>query len=197
MYARKPRAFTNSLDADPNKNRPDGVVENDLMAIGYIEVKPIKHSKNHSKINVDLHRLCTFSKSGTINFNRKHIYQIMAVGTNIQFNVSEAMKDILMVTELDCIRFPLSLDELPQLIPYLDRLYHVVDVIYKLRYTSNAFRFEESFKPALYAKVIKAITEKSVDRNRGNPFYRPRHQSFTFLYYTHISMVDSFGVLYN
>lgn len=132
-------------DADANKNRPDGVVENDLMAIGYFEVKPIKHTKNHRKINMDLHRLCTFLKAGTINFNRKHMFQIMAVGTNIQFNISEAMEDILMVAELDCIRFPLSLDELPQLVPYLDRLYHVVDVIHKLCYTSNAFRVEESF----------------------------------------------------
>ncbi|KAI8094821.1 uncharacterized protein B0P05DRAFT_436024, partial [Gilbertella persicaria] len=66
-------------DADPNKNRPDGVVENDLMAIGYFEVEPIKHTKNHRKINMDFHRLRTFSKAGTINFNRKHMFQIMAV----------------------------------------------------------------------------------------------------------------------
>ncbi|KAI7893955.1 uncharacterized protein EV154DRAFT_415960 [Mucor mucedo] len=162
-------------DADPNKNRPDGIVENDSMAIGYFEVKPIKDSKNHRKINMDLHRLCTFSKAGTKNYNRKHMFQIMAVGTNIQFNISEAREDILMVAELDCIRFPLSLDELPQLVPYLDRLYHVVDVIHKLGYTSNAFQVDESFKPALDPKVIKAIMEKSVDRNRENSFYRPRH----------------------
>ncbi|KAG0733731.1 hypothetical protein G6F57_008764 [Rhizopus arrhizus] len=53
----------------------------------------------------------------------------MAVGTNVQFNISEAMDDILMVLELDCIRFPLSLDELPQLEPYLDQLYNAVEVI--------------------------------------------------------------------
>ncbi|KAI9363183.1 hypothetical protein BD770DRAFT_380964 [Pilaira anomala] len=69
---------------------------------------------------MDLHRLCIFSKAGTINFKRKHIFQIMAVGTNIQFNISEAMEDILMVVELDCILFPLSLDELSQLVPYLE-----------------------------------------------------------------------------
>ncbi|CAO3650433.1 unnamed protein product [Mucor hiemalis] len=102
------------------------------MAIGNFEVKPVMHSKHHRKINMDLHRLlCTFSKAGTINYNRKHMFQIMAVGTNILFNISEAMEDILMVAELDCIRFPLSLDELPQLVPYLDRLYHVIDVIHQ------------------------------------------------------------------
>ena len=51
------------------------------------------------------------------------------LGTNVQFNISEAMDDILMVLELDCIRFPLSLDELPQLEPYLDQLYNAVEVI--------------------------------------------------------------------
>ncbi|KAG1392259.1 hypothetical protein G6F60_012157 [Rhizopus arrhizus] len=100
-----------------------------LPSIGYIEVKPIKHVKNHKKINLDLHRLCTFSKAGAAKYNLKYMFQIMAVGTNVQFNISEAMDDILMVLELDCIRFPLSLDELPQLEPYLDQLYNAVEVI--------------------------------------------------------------------
>ncbi|KAI9363181.1 hypothetical protein BD770DRAFT_469854 [Pilaira anomala] len=42
------------VDAGPNKNRPDGVVKNDLMAVVYFE-------------------------AGTINFKRKHIFQIMAI----------------------------------------------------------------------------------------------------------------------
>ncbi|CEI86111.1 hypothetical protein RMCBS344292_00556 [Rhizopus microsporus] len=162
-------------DVDPNQNRPDGLIENDHKAIGYIEVKSIKHVKNHKKINLDLHRLCTFSKAGAAKYNLKHMFQIMAVGTNVQFNISEAMDDILMVLELDCIRFPLSLDELPQLVPYLDRLYNVVEVIHHLCYTSNTFTISNSFKPALDAKVIKAIMEKSTDRTRENPFYHPHH----------------------
>ncbi|CAO3674084.1 unnamed protein product [Rhizopus stolonifer] len=103
------------------------------------------------------------------------MFQIMAVGTNVQFNISEAMDDILMVLELDCIRFPLSLDELPQLVPYLDRLYNVVEVIHHLCYTSNTFTISNSFKPALDAKVIKAIMGKSTDRTHENPFYHPLH----------------------
>lgn len=97
------------------------------------------------------------------------------LGTNVQVNISEAMDDTLMVLELDCIRFPLSLDELPQLVPYLDRLYSVVEVIHRLCYTSNTFTISNSFKPALDAKVIKAIMEKSTDRTRENPFYHPHH----------------------
>lgn len=97
------------------------------------------------------------------------------LGTNVQFNISEAMDDILMVLELNFIRFPLSLDELPQLVPYLDRLYNIVEMIHHLCYTSNTFIISNSFKPALDAKVIKAIMEKSTDRTRENPFYHPHH----------------------
>jgi hypothetical protein len=189
------RCFSDT-DVDPNQNRPDGLIENDHKAIGYIEVKSIKHVKNHKKINLNLHRLCIFSKAGAAKYNLKHMFQIMAVGkftiikitlcilklflfiflgANVQFNISEAMGDILMVLELDCIRFPLSLDELPQLVPYLDRFYNVVEVIHYLCYTSNTFTISNSFKPALDAKVIKAIMEKSTDRTRENPFYHPHH----------------------
>jgi len=103
------------------------------------------------------------------------LFIFIFLGTSVQVNISEAMDDILMVLELDCIRFPLSLDELPQLVPYLGRSYNVVEVIHRLCYTSNAFIINNSFKPALDAKVIKAIMEKSADRTRKNPFYHPHH----------------------
>lgn len=96
--------------------------------------------------------MCIFSKAGAAKYHLKHMFQIMAIskftiikitlcilklffiflGTNVQINISEAMDDILVVLELDCIRFPLSLDELPQLVPYLDRLYNVIQAIHSL-----------------------------------------------------------------
>ncbi|KAI9476345.1 MAG: hypothetical protein EXX96DRAFT_596465 [Benjaminiella poitrasii] len=113
--------------------------------------------------------------TGAVKYNVKHMFQIMAVGTNVQFNISEAIDDILMFLELDCIRFPLSLDKLPQLVPYLNRLYNVVEVIHHLCYTSNIFTISNSFKPALDAKIIKAIMEKSTDRTCEYPFYYSHH----------------------
>ncbi|KAG2216281.1 hypothetical protein INT45_003912 [Circinella minor] len=166
--------FTDT-DIDVNQNRPGGCAENDHKAIGYFEVKPIKHTKNHNKINIDLHRLCTFPKAGTAKYKLKHMFQVMAVGTNAQFHISEAIGDVLVVTELDCVRLPLSLDELPQLVPYLGRLYNVVKVIHRLCYTSNAIKVNNSFGSTLEPKVIKAIIEKSTDKTRNNPFYHPYH----------------------
>ncbi|KAG1627874.1 hypothetical protein G6F45_007332 [Rhizopus arrhizus] len=122
---------------DSNQNRPDGIVENDKKAVGYFEVKPITYAKNHRKVNIDLHRLCVFSKTGSAVCKAKHMFQIMAVGTNIQLHLSQVRGDVLIVVELDSIRLPLSLDELPQMIPYLDRLYNVMDTIYRCCYENN------------------------------------------------------------
>ncbi|KAI7895762.1 uncharacterized protein EV154DRAFT_412738 [Mucor mucedo] len=166
--------FTDT-DIDATQNRPDGCAENDLTATGYLEVKPIKHSKNHRKVNIDLHRLCTFAKTGTSKFRSRYMFQVMAVGTNVQFHISEAIGDVLVVCELDSIRLPLSLDELPQLIPYLGRLYNVVEVVHRLCYTTESCNISPNFGYTLEPKVIKAIMEKTVDRTRDNPFYHPYH----------------------
>lgn len=64
---------------DNNHSRLDGCVENDNKTIGYFEVKIIDHSKNHKKIDIDLHRLCIFSKTGTVEYKSKHMFQAMAV----------------------------------------------------------------------------------------------------------------------
>ncbi|KAG1454699.1 hypothetical protein G6F55_007468 [Rhizopus delemar] len=122
---------------DSNQNRPDGIVENDKKAVRYFEVKPITYAKNHRKVNIDFHRLCVFSKTGSAVYKAKHMFQIMAVGTNIQLHLSQVRGDVLIVVELDSIRLPLSLDELPQMIPYLDRLYNVVGTIYRCCYENN------------------------------------------------------------
>ncbi|KAG0735202.1 hypothetical protein G6F35_008151 [Rhizopus arrhizus] len=165
----------NDTNNDSNQNRPDGIVENDKKAVGYFEVKPISHAKNHRKINIDLHRLCVFSKTGSAAYKAKHMFQIMAVGTNIQFHLSQVRGDVLIVIELDSIRLPLSLDELPQMIPYLDRLYNVVDTIYRCCYENNTADVLSEFGNCLEPKVIKAITEKTTDRTRTNCFYHPYH----------------------
>lgn len=55
-------------------------MENDKKAVGYFEVEPITCAKNHRKVNIDLHRLCVFSKTGSAVYKAKHMFQIMAVG---------------------------------------------------------------------------------------------------------------------
>ncbi|KAL4207760.1 hypothetical protein CU097_007428 [Rhizopus azygosporus] len=183
----------NDTNNDSNQNRLDGIVENDRKAVGYFEVKPIAYAKNHRKVNIDLHHLCVFSKTGSAVYKARHMFQIMAVGkstiiriylgllsfyflgTNIQFHLSQVRGDVLIVVELDSFRLPLSLDELPQMIPYLDRLYNVVDTIYRCCYENNTVDVLSEFGYCLEPKVVKAITEKTTDRTRSNCFHHPYH----------------------
>lgn len=75
------------------------------------------------------------------------------------------------MVELDTIRLPLSLDEMLQFIPYFNRLYNVVEAIYDCCYNdeSNIIR-NCDLGVSLEPQVIKAITERSVDRTGVNCF---------------------------
>lgn len=82
------------------------------------------------------------------------------------------------MTELNNLRLPISLDELPQLVPYFDRLYNIVETIYYNCYSKDNMSATieiDSNNRTLEPKVLKAITEKTVDRTRYNCFYHPSH----------------------
>ena len=79
------------------------------------------------------------------------------------------------MVELDTIRLPLSLDELPQFVPYLDRLYNVMKAIFNCCYNESNVCENCDFGVSLEPRVIKAITERSADRTRVNCFYSLYH----------------------
>lgn len=135
--------------------------ENNNKTTGYFEGNPIKHSKYHKKNNIALHKLCTFAKTGSAKYNSRQMFQVIAVGTNVQVHISEIIDDILVVSELDNICLPLSLDELPQLIPYVDRFYDVVEVIHRLCYSTHFIEVNNSFGKVFELKLIKAIMENA------------------------------------
>ncbi|CAO3638451.1 unnamed protein product [Mucor hiemalis] len=97
----------------------------------------------------------------------------MAVGTNLQFYVCQYVEGVCMMTELDSFRVPMSHDELPQLVPYMQRLYNVVNTIYVNCYTKETTSSAKFASNTLEPKVLKAITEKTVDRSRYKYFYHP------------------------
>ncbi|KAI7879855.1 uncharacterized protein EV154DRAFT_606349 [Mucor mucedo] len=169
--------WTNTIGLNDNliKSRPDGCIKNFQKSIGFIEVKPIDKAKNHREINVDLHRLGIFSKEGTTQYKLKHTFAVMAIGTNVKFYLSEPVGNVLAMVELDTIRLPLSLDELPQFVPYLDRLYNVMEAIFNCCYNESNVSENCDFGVSLEPRVIKAITERSVDRTRVNCFYSYYH----------------------
>jgi hypothetical protein len=48
----------------------------------------------------------------------------------VQFHISKSIDDVLVVSELDSIRLPLSLGELLQLVTYLGRLYSALTKVF-------------------------------------------------------------------
>lgn len=195
---------TNTIGLNDNliKSRPDGCMKNSRKSIGFIEVKSIGKAKNHRKINLDLYRLDIFSREATTQYNLKHTFVVMAIGkfvineierayiqsldilnpdhislgSNVKFYSSEPSNELATV-ELDTIRLPLSLDELPQFVSYLDRLHNVMEAIFNCCYTeSNVCENGDlGVSLELEPRVIKAITERSVDRTRVNCFYSYYH----------------------
>lgn len=82
------------------------------------------------------------------------------------------------MTELNTLRLPISLDELPQLVPYFDRLYNILETIYNNCYSKDNISTTtaaNSNNGTLEPKILKAITEKTVDRMRYNCFHHPSH----------------------
>ncbi|KAI9356670.1 hypothetical protein BD770DRAFT_420321 [Pilaira anomala] len=151
--------------------KPAGCVENEL--------KPIDYSTNHHKINIDLHRLGIFGKTSLYKYSLNRNFQVMAIGTNLQFYTCQNVDGVCIMTELNSLRLPISLDELPQLDLYFDRLYEkIVETIYNNCYTQDNMSTTtdtNSNNGTLEPKVLKAITEKTVDRTRYNCFYHPSH----------------------
>ncbi|CAO0800310.1 unnamed protein product [Mucor circinelloides] len=100
----------------------------------------------------------------------------MAVGTDLQFHISEAKGSMMTMVELDHFRLPLSMDELPQLIPYLHRLYNVVEVIYICCYQQEKLKHDDvPSGSALEPRVIHALAVKSSDRTCKNYMYHFYH----------------------
>ncbi|KAI9476531.1 MAG: hypothetical protein EXX96DRAFT_596547 [Benjaminiella poitrasii] len=173
--------FSCNSDGDQpaaTNNRPDGCIENDRKTIGYVEVKTIDYATNHYKINVDLHRLGIFGKTALSRYSLNKTFQVMAIGTNLQFYICQNVDGVCIMTELNSLRLPISLDELPQLVPYFDRLYNIVETIYNNCYSKDNMLTTtdtDGNNGTLEPKILKAITEKTVDRMRYNCFYHPYH----------------------
>lgn len=148
-----------------------------MTTVRYFEVKSITHAKNHSQ----MHHLCMFSKTGSAEYkaNHKlmfiktnlHLLNFYFLGINIQFHLSQVRSDVLVVVELNSIQLPLSLDALPHIISYLDRLYNVMDTIHRCCYENNTSECGYCLGP----KIIRAITGQITDRIRSNCFYHPYH----------------------
>ncbi|KAG1140502.1 hypothetical protein G6F37_010498 [Rhizopus arrhizus] len=99
--------------------------------LGFSKVKTTKYVKNPHKLNVDLYRLGVFSKN-TINANHLDgALSIQITGTSIAFFLTEKKREgLYLMTELDVIKFPTTLKEIPQLLGYVDNLCDILHVFH-------------------------------------------------------------------
>ena len=111
-------------------------------------MKTLADRTNHYKLNLDLYRLGIFSKDAIDVNNLNSVLAIQAVGkcndknnsmtfsllidiigSYLIFYLTQFKSDgLYLMVELDHLRFPLSLNELPRLIEYVDRLYDILNV---------------------------------------------------------------------
>lgn len=86
---------------------------NKKATVGFMEMKKIAESKNHSKINIDLLLLGVFGKIAIETSCLKSMILIQAVGTHLTFYLMmRPTEDIYLMAELDHIMFPMSINEL-------------------------------------------------------------------------------------
>ena len=111
-------------------------------------MKTLADRTNHYKLNLDLYRLGIFSKDAIDVNNLNSVLAIQAVGkcndknnsmtfsllidiigSYLIFYLTQFKSDgLYLMVELHHLRFPLSLNELPRLIEYVDRLYDILNV---------------------------------------------------------------------
>lgn len=131
----------------------------------------MKSATNHRKINTDLYRLGIFGKTALSQYNLNKSFQVMATGTNVKFYICQNVESVCLMTELNSLRIPTSIDELPQLIPYFDRLCNVLEAIYSNCYSrsncsdraTTSVTAANSNDSILEPRVLKAVIEKTVD----------------------------------
>ncbi|PHZ15583.1 uncharacterized protein RHIMIDRAFT_272848 [Rhizopus microsporus ATCC 52813] len=157
-----------------SERRPGGPIQikessiNTITPIGFLEAKKVAESKNHSKVNADLLRLGVFGKNVIDTKSLRSVILIQAVGKNLTFYLmSNPTEDIYLMTELDHIKFPLSVNELQGTYDYLD---NICDVLYIFsRECANPDLNEAILhRGSIRLPLIRAIISKRVVRKLKN-----------------------------
>ncbi|CEG68054.1 hypothetical protein RMATCC62417_04386 [Rhizopus microsporus] len=160
-----------------SKSRPDGCItiinnNNEEKSVCFAEVKTLADRTNHYKLNLDLYRLGIFSKDAIDVNNLNSVLAIQAVGSYLTFYLTQLKNDgLYLMVELDHLRFPMSLNELPQLIGYVDRLYDILNVFEEFCMLPAVKERPSSKKrETMKLSILSPLIEKTIDRSRANCF---------------------------
>ncbi|CEJ03192.1 hypothetical protein RMCBS344292_17180 [Rhizopus microsporus] len=118
-----------NIDETVSRRRPDGIITINNITVGYVEVKPLKELVDTHKINKDLVRLGKFSKTAIDTYRLNACFAIQSIGTNLIFHLVEYVNRYLyLMTELDQLCFPASIEDIPILWEFFDNLLRILRV---------------------------------------------------------------------
>ncbi|KAI9469732.1 MAG: hypothetical protein EXX96DRAFT_491512 [Benjaminiella poitrasii] len=158
-----------------SSRRPDGNItvttDNDARTIGFFEAKSMAESKNHKLINIDLIRLGIFSKNSIDMHNLKSVLAVQAVGSYLTFYLVRKMSgDMNIMIELDHVRFPMSINELPTIFGFSDIILDILHILEnECENLENNTAIVATTRKTIRSPLMRSLVVKSTDRKRKNP----------------------------
>ncbi|KAI9472313.1 MAG: hypothetical protein EXX96DRAFT_489792, partial [Benjaminiella poitrasii] len=157
-----------------SSRRPDGNItvttDNDARTIGFFEAKPMAESKNHKLINIDLIRLRIFSKNSIDMHNLKSVLAIQAVGSYLTFYLVRKMSsDMNIMVELDHVRFPMLINELPTIFGFSDRILGILHIFEnECENLRNNTAIIATTRKTIGSSLMRSLVVGLTDRKRKN-----------------------------
>lgn len=116
----------------------------------------------------------------------------------VTFYITQLKGDgLYLMTEIDHLRFPLFLNELPQLLRYVDRLYDILNVFEELcMLPMQNERHESKRRETIKSPTLHPLIEKTVDRSRINYYDHSYHYILHCITFITIASTRTFCIPY-
>lgn len=99
----------------------------DIITVGYMLLKSENEKNDNEALKRDLVQLGVFGKDAIVAHKVKSTFLIQAIGTELTFYIlCKKAEDVFVMLELDCIKFPTTVNEMPALFGYFERIANVV-----------------------------------------------------------------------
>ena len=179
-----------NIDETVSRRRPDGIITINNITVGYVEVKPLKELVDTHKINKDLVRLGKFSKTAIDTYRLNACFAIQSIGTNLIFHLVEYVNRYLyLMTELDQLCFPASIEDIPILWEFFDNLLRILRVFEEKCKQNNSRTTTQGHAATLGSPLLSAITTSSTNCVRKKQHLLCLQLTYLFCYCDNIKVM--------
>lgn len=173
--------FTFTLPAEPNQilhlqGSPVCIIAvsphqtDDIIHVGYGEMKRSSEGSNHHSMNTDLVRLCIFSKNTVDKHSLRSAMNIQVVGSMMTFYLMKLHGDgLYCMTELAHMQIPMSIAKVPAYLTNFTQLKNILHVFKTLCLSNTSTGLISWRRPSLLSSDLNYIVNKTRDRKRKNP----------------------------